>query len=714
MYKNRKITSRATLSFKTGFLISVIITILTLVASGYGMGGKFRADKELLWTQVPLRSQEQKRAGLMGGEGMQMIFGIAYAPGNPDIVYLVTDTNQVWKSTDGGNSWQMKHKGFLSNGGIAVSVDPANENIVFVAGSLHKLSRFSPADGIYRTTDGGENWTLVKATPFFRRKEGEHFVFDPDSSDNSRTKVIYAGTHQDGLLLSGDAGDNWRSIGFKGKRILDMEMDPSNPSLLYILTVNGLFKVTIRDYVISGTERLGEQLAGPFRTFALNPLDTSIMYMAMGKKGVYRSNDGGKRFYRLKKGLPANLDYTYIAVSPVNPDYLYLSVEKWGGLNPLWSHDGGSAWHKPTTVDRGGLSLVGEARWFAGCVMPHPEDPDIALTAANGKARILRTDNGGISWFYSGNGYMGARKGEGITSQAFYSDPQKMIFFLMDHGPALTVDGGETFRLLDIPRVNGLKTTGVGAVSPIDENLIVTAIGSWKKQKLAISRNNGRTWRVIPETEDRYKFISFHPRKPDTIYAYGFKSSDNGKTWKKLSRKIYGMFRGNGDIVYSESELTGEKSVIYRSDDQGRTWTDPYPYVPVPKRSISEIDIDPLDPDRIYVASGRGLYIYDDRSKKWLKKGEESGLSRDRFGMMSFKCIAVDPRHPEIVYTGRWAPGRGHSNGIFRSEDFGESWENITYNLGPDITIWSVSVSPHDGTVYLGSSHGTWKLSPPY
>ncbi len=346
--------------------------------------------------------------------------------------------------------------------------------------------------------------------------------------------------------------------------------------------------------------------------------------------------------------------------------------------------------------------------------MPHPEDPDTALTAANGKARILKTDNGGISWFYSGNGYMGARKGEGITSQAFYTDPEKMIFFLMDHGPALTVDGGETFRLLDIPAVNGRRTTRVGAVSPVDENLIVTAIGGWNIQKLAVSRNGGGSWEIIPGTEDRYKFISFHPQKPDIIYAYGFVSTDSGGTWEKLSRKIYGMFRSNGDTVYSKAETEDGKTAIYRSDDQGKTWTDPYPHLPVPMGSISEIDIDSFNPDRIYVASGQGLYIYDDKSGKWLKKGEESGLTRDRFGMMSFKCIAVDPKHPGIVYTGRWAPGRGDSNGIFRSEDFGKSWKNITYNLGPDITIWSVSVSPHDGTVYIGSSHGTWKLSPPY
>ncbi len=355
---------KASLKFK---VFPVIVTaILALGCSGYGMQGKTGAGKEL-WMKVPLRTQAQKMAGLMGGEGMQMIFGMAYAPSNPDTVYLVSDTTQVWKSVDGGNSWQMKHKGFLSNGGIAVSVDPVNEDIVFVAGSLHKASQSSPADGIYRTTDGGENWTLVKATPFFRGIEGEHFIFDADSSEKSATDVIYAGTHRDGLLVSKDGGDTWETLGFVKKRILDMEMDPHNRSLLYIMTVDGLFRVTVRDYVISGTERLAEQLQGTFKTFALNAANPSVMYVAMGKGGVYRSDDGGKRFYRLKEGLPPGLDYTYIAVSAVNPDYLYLSVDRWGGLNPLWSHDGGG--HLAEAGDTGQGRPVSRRRGQVVCRM---------------------------------------------------------------------------------------------------------------------------------------------------------------------------------------------------------------------------------------------------------------------------------------------------------------------------------------------------------
>jgi len=703
------------LNLKFNFLTSIMILIL--IGSGCSNRSKSNMSESQTWTQVPLTSFAQKEAGLMGGEGMQMIFDISYAPSNPQIVYLVTNTSQVWKSIDGGNSWQMTHKGFLSNGGIAVSVDPVNENIAFVSGSYAEPygRGYSPADGIYRTVNGGEHWDLVKQTSFLGDKiEGKHFAFDQTNRDILRTNVIYAGTHKNGLLISKDGGDNWEMLGFKDDRIIDIRLDSTTPSVLYLSTDKGLFKITINDYVISQTEQLGNSLNGRFKNFALNNQNPLIMYAAMGKEGVYKSNNGGKDFIKLENGLPGNLDYSHIAVSPVNPDYLFLSVHDTGTVNPFWSHDGGDSWHQPQTLDKNNDSLT-KGKYFSAPITPHPFEADIALTSASGVDRILKTVDGGITWSYSGSGYSGGRKGVGITSHAFYPDPKKMIFFLIDFGPALTVDSGESFRLLNNPRVDGTETTPVGAVSPTpDENIIVTAIGGWERQTLAVSRDDGENWKIISGTEDNYRFITFHPQKPNIIYAQGFISRNSGNSWEPLARKVSAIFRGNGDIVYSIDEIEGHKPVVRRSNDQGQTWTISYPELRGYLNTIYEIDVDPLNPDRIYVATDYGFYIFDDKNETWLKKSEESGLSKDRFGSIFFKCVAVDPKHPEVVYTGRWAPGWGHSNGIFRSVDYGMTWENITSNLGPEFTVWSISVSPHDGTVYIGSSHGTWKLPPPY
>ncbi|MDY6953601.1 MAG: hypothetical protein SWE60_18990, partial [Thermodesulfobacteriota bacterium] len=76
------------------------------------------------WEAVPLCTAAQERLGLAGGEGMQMVWGIAFAPSSPNVVYLVSDTSQVWRSDNSGQTWAMKHRGFLANGGVSLVVAP--------------------------------------------------------------------------------------------------------------------------------------------------------------------------------------------------------------------------------------------------------------------------------------------------------------------------------------------------------------------------------------------------------------------------------------------------------------------------------------------------------------------------------------------------------------------------------------------------------------
>ncbi|MGR3318910.1 MAG: hypothetical protein ACUZ8O_10580, partial [Candidatus Anammoxibacter sp.] len=193
------------------------------------------------WQPLALRTGAQRDLGILGGEGMQEVWGVSYAPSNPEILYLVTDTSQVWKSEDGGDSWQMKHKGFLANGGISLAVNPNNENVVFVAGSSHsKTESNDTADGIYRTKDGGETWELVKQTPFYRIDErgGTNFDF-------TKMGLIYAGTHEEGLLRSLDGGDTWEGLplNFPTGKILDVKKHPDDLYSLFIVAEKGVYKI---------------------------------------------------------------------------------------------------------------------------------------------------------------------------------------------------------------------------------------------------------------------------------------------------------------------------------------------------------------------------------------------------------------------------------------------------------------------------------------
>jgi len=176
-----------------------------------------------------------------------MVMDIAYAPSKPSIVYMAVDTSRVWKSTDEGNTRHYQSLGITTKGVRSIIVDPKNPDIIFAAGfGGHSVTRsYSNAfSGIFRSTDGGRHWRLLKETQFFKQTRGKLFVFDASSGDHSECSTIYAGSYDEGLLLSINGGKSWESVGFQDKHILDMEEDPWAHGHLYVATEQGLFKYT--------------------------------------------------------------------------------------------------------------------------------------------------------------------------------------------------------------------------------------------------------------------------------------------------------------------------------------------------------------------------------------------------------------------------------------------------------------------------------------
>lgn len=726
-------------------IVLLLITIFTFISLGCGMKSQTQPEKKL-WKKLPLRTLAQREAGIMGGEGMQMVFSISYAPSNPDIAYFASNTSQVWKSTDEGYSWQSKRIGFRSNGGVSLVVDPENEDVVFVSGSRHSTSGnlISPVDGIYRTLDGGGSWQLVKQTAYFANKEGQHFVFDPRSFNGMRHMTVYAGTHKEGLLKSIDGGESWSVLGMEGIWILDLELNLDNSTntiVLYVATKQGLYKV-----VDNGTvtiSQLGNDLPDYPRTIALNPQsdpNNDIVYAAVGIYKVYKSTNGGQTFISKSMGLPSipsGREYKIIDISKADYDYLYVSVEMWGGNNPFYSHDGGESWQQPTDLNVNGLHFI-DGTYFSGNAATHPTDPDTALHYFSG-GKITKSTNGGETWRYSGNGYMGARRSINKTSTYFDpANPDRKIFFLIDFGPAITEDNGDTWELLPIPRVNGAKSTPVGTVDPNNQDIIITPIGGWSSQDISKSTDGGQNWTVFENTTNNYRFISFHPQDSNYVYAGTFDSGswisrDGGNTWgswdkltaewrnaKLENKSIRAVYPGNGDIVYAFEACvdtdnpvegcTTYKSILWRSDNNGKNWTqitvNPF------KSNVYDVDIDPLNSNRLYVAREGGFWVFDGAG--WTETGESGGIPRESFGdnhTLSVNNVVVDPVNTNIVYAGMWAPGYGHRQKfIYRSIDYGQTWQDIGYNLGEYSNVWSLAVDPESGDLYICIDHGNYVL----
>ena len=645
------------------------------------------------WIPVPLTTKVQNIAGVTGGEGFQMVMAIVYAPSNPNIVYAGSDTSQVWKSMDGGRNWKKPaNSGFDANGARSLFVYPKNENLVLAAGFLGAervriRDDANPRQGIFRTDNGGHSWEFVHNTAFYKQDStGELFVADSRTNNRHQIKV-YAGTYAAGLIQSDDGGMTWDQVGFNDGHIIDIEELPGEPGTLIIATDTGLFRFRDGQY-----SKIGSGLAAPPLSISVSLAAPKMVFAAVGRFGVFISADKGLNFVRQSTGLPYQVVASDISVSPVDAKKAILGTHRTGN-SPYYSVNGGQSWHKTKTVNERGLT-DGGGFFFSSPFTFHPTNSDIALSASNGRSRILKTENGGASWFYSGSGYRGGR-----VRDISFQGKGSMILALTDHGLWRTNDQGDTFEPLRAPSWKGQSVRSVAE----SNETIVASIGSWKTKILVISWNDGQTWTVAQGLVGQFRFLSFHPQDQAVIYAGRYRSDNRGRTWKELRYEVSALAPSNGDFIYAFSK---NHSAVMRSEDRGETWSF-YTSAPI-RGKFNATLVDPLDKDRLFFASGTGVYILE--GKKWILRDERQGLRKDSHGTKYIAEMAINPLDPNIIYVGKRSPGRGMSNGIFRSWNGGINWESISFNLGANINIWSISCDPSDGSVYIGTSHGLYKL----
>ncbi len=691
------------------------------------------------WRQVVKRTQAQKTAGLSGGEGCQMIFGIAYAPSHPNIVYFVTDTSQVWKSTDGGTSWQKtKATGFGALGGASIVVHPTNPDIVFVAGgtmlsSVLKVFPDSPM-GIFRTTDGGNNWTLVKSANFTRNdsKGGIHIAFAGSN--------MYAAPSQEGILKSTNGGTTWNLLNKSGGgyvldtlNIRNIVVHPTNNTILYVSTSNGLYKV--EDGSVSATvTKIGTGLpSGTVYQLVIDPNTPNTMYIAAGTNGVWKSTNGGSSFSKILSA-PVNSQgktgaANHIEMSPVNSSKLIVSFHLWGKY-VYHTSDGGANWTQTTSMDESNAdgyiagSVFGYTTNLSGVdnasapISFHPTIQNTALAIGWGN-QVKKTTDGGVTWKYSNTGFIGMAGGIVDSSSAIGWDStnyNRAAFAHADFGTMVTEDNEDTFVVRMGVSHNDRHATSAVAMRG---NIIVQAVGTTNNsptpQAIAISRDSGANW----TKEDAYasfKFIAFHPQNNNIVYAgkYKFTNIQTNNTYTTLSKTIAAVFKGDGDTVYSYGGST-----VYKSTNAGATWTTPYPSLNLPSgSSVVQIAVSPTDENRIYAAvRGKGIYIINNTAANGgtaMLKNDADGIELDQFEELNVLTVATDPNNADIVYAGTRASWKGQSNGVFRSTDGGNTWSNITNDtFGTMFYVKSISVRPHNSYVYISSYSGTWKLPPP-
>ncbi len=680
---------------------------------------------ETHWQYMPLRTAAQKAAGETGGEMGQMAYTITISPSNPQCMALGIDTAQVYVSTDGGRRWGMRNRGLRANGVQSVAFDPFNENILFAfalnsrAGTPQGRRELTPeflktytsprVGGVYRSQDLGLTWKRVcKAVALRTRAQNQYFAFDPTSFDGTRCRVVYASSHDRGVLKSTDGGETWSSLGFERKRIHAVRLHPMNNRLLFVAAHHGLYRSAN-----AGTTfvRIGAGLPddAPVYGLALDGKDERTVYVALGDAGVWRSRDGGRTFAPRGRGL-LKRDWRRFAISPVDPDILYVEADHVGGLGRIGcSRDGGASWQPMGEWEP---QFLGGTPYWAEGVVAHPAEAETAYSAG----RVHKTTDAGRTWRHSSNGISGCR----FQNVSFRpDDPDTFMVFYTDHGAAITRDGGDTFAWIESLREFQPMSCGPGDWdSRPGSKRILTSVGGWSERQLVLSRDGGNTWQILRNEKANYRCARFHPQDPNVLYVSagdrGLRSDDGGRTWNPIAHAPRTICPGDGDILFTWQRVGGtgtgkNEYEILQSTDRGATWSALPGTIRGTPRALA---CDPRDATRLYCATSyAGIWVFADDA--WRLRTDEHGLTKDQFVALMYATLAVDPTRPNIVYAGQNHCWEGRSGGISRSTDSGMTWEDITGNLGPWLTVWGLSVNPHDGTVFVSTDYGTWRLPRP-
>ncbi len=336
------------------------------------------------------------------------VVAVAGDPVNKLTFYQGSTGGGVWKTDDGGLNWRNVSDGFFNTGSVgAIAVAPSNTSIVYVGmGETCIRGNASYGDGVYRSNDGGKTWSHLglEATRQIARVR-----VNPTNPD-----VVYVAALGDpwgpspdrGVYRSRDGGRTWEKVLFRSNDAgaIDLVMDPTNPDVLYASTLElrrypwgfrsagpgtALYKTTDGGTTwteLTGKPGLPDGTRGRIG-IAVAPTRPRRVWVIvdaeLGKKGVYRSEDGGETWKHLTDDADLTQRpwyYHHIFADPKEPDTVWvLNVDLWR------STDGGEHFEEVTIPHGDNHDL-----WI------DPADPQRMIEGNDGGATI--SFNGGRSW----------------------------------------------------------------------------------------------------------------------------------------------------------------------------------------------------------------------------------------------------------------------------------------------------------------------------
>ena len=625
----------------------------------------------------------------------------------------------VWKTTDGGQSWEnISDDAFGTSSVGAIAVAESDPNVVYVGMGEHAVRGVmtSHGDGVYRSTDAGRTWTHLGLGNTRHISRIRIHPSNPDLVYVAAQGAAYAESEDRGIYRSTDGGESWVKVLYvsASASASELAMDPTNPRILYAAFWD---HVRYPWYVRSGGEG----------------------------SGFWKSKDGGDTWAPLDEGLPELLGKTAVDVSPANPERLWAMVEADSAGGLYRSDDSGESWRLVSeewalrarpwyytevfadpldentvyVLSAPMMKSVDGGRTFTRVATPHGDNHDLWINPKDNRVMINAND-GGANVSFNGGGSWSTQQNQPTVQFYRVNTDNRFPYYVyggqQDNSSVAIASwsaGGIDWK--DWYPVGGCESA-MPAFDRDDPRFVYAGcymgIMSEYDHRTGASRN-AQAYPVMPAAlqarELKYRFNWSAPLvvsqfEPNTIYHGAnvlLRSRDRGRSWEEVSPDLtraqedklgYGggpiTNEGAGGEIYgtlayvAESPLkegliwTGsDDGLVHVTRDGGATWSDVTPDG-LPEGLINAVDPSPHDPAKAYIAFSRykfddftpHAYKTEDYGESWTPIAE--GFAHDHW----VRVVREDPVRAGLLYAGTEA-------GVYVSFDDGGIWQPLELDL---------------------------------
>lgn len=638
-----------------------ILLFTVLIISSFLKGQEIKIDE---YTFGSMQARHLG-PGIMSGR----ISALDAVQNDPRVIWVGSASGGIWKSVNGGVSFKAIFDKYNPSIG-AITIDQKRPDTVWVGtGETWVRNSVSIGNGIYRTTDGGDNWIKSGLENTERISRILIHPSDPNIVFVAVLGHLWNSNPERGVYKTTDGGKTWEKIFYVNDNTgcSDLAMDYSNPDILYASMWN----------------------------FRRQPW----FFRSGGEgSGVFRSSDGGKTWQRITNGLPADpVGRSSVSVSPVNPAIVFALIEaETSGL--YRSDDHGMSWKLVNTSIE-----MGERPFYFSYIYADPSDTNRVYKPGYG---LNVSNNGGLN--FRGSSITGGNIHGDMHPVWVSSKDNHLVYLGTDGGLYISHDIGNSWKFVRSLPVSQFYHVAVDNKKPYNVYGGLQDNGSWYGPSQSPGGIDNKDWgfvgygdgfNVIP---DRYDENIIYWQYQGGYLRKKYKATGEVKDIRPFTRDVTDelRFNWNTPLVQSPSSKTiyTGAQYIFKSDDMGDSWTRISPDLTTNDLAklnqeetggvttdntsaenhctIYTINESPLDQDIIWAGTDDGnVQLSKDGGKIW------ENLSANIPGL---------PLHTwcSYIYPGRfdkavaYATFDGHRTGdknvyIYKTNDYGKNWTSL-------------------------------------